>query len=125
MRITVKNIVATLLVAGIVVPYVGYLAWGQMPFIQDPRGMAATGLVLGLVAAAVAGRDALAHEPMHRAAVGAGVVALGLGIAALWAATSEALLALFVVAVVVTWALGEIAATHGTVATHRPMAHSA
>jgi len=125
MRITYRNIVSTLLVAAIVVPYVGYLAWGQMPFIQDPRGMAATGLVLGLVAAGVAGRDVLAHEPMHRAAVVTGVAALGLGIEALWVATSELLLALFVVAVVVTWALGEIAATHGSVTTSRPMAHSA
>jgi hypothetical protein len=50
--------VATPLVAAIVVPYVGYLVRGSMPFIQDPRGMAATGLVLGLPAAAVAGREA-------------------------------------------------------------------
>ncbi|MCW2704959.1 MAG: hypothetical protein JWQ37_2954 [Blastococcus sp.] len=38
------------------------------------------------------------------------MVALSLGIAALWAETSELLLALFVVAIVVTWRLGEPAA---------------
>jgi hypothetical protein len=95
-----------------------------MPFIQDPRGMAATGLVLGLAAAAVAGRAAFRPEPMHRAALGTGVVALALGIAALLVGTSEVLLAVFIAAIVVTWALGEIARTHGPVVSHRPMAHS-
>jgi hypothetical protein len=36
MRITTTDVIATLLVAAIVVPYLGYLAWGDMPFIQDP-----------------------------------------------------------------------------------------
>jgi glucose uptake protein GlcU len=125
MRLTARNIVATLLVASIVLPYLGYLAWGEMPFVQDPRGMAAVGLILGLAAAAVAGRAALAPEPMHRAALGSGIVALALGIAALVAETSEALLALFVVAIVATWALGEIAALRRPVPTGRSMAHSA
>ncbi|GAA4733907.1 hypothetical protein GCM10023328_11890 [Modestobacter marinus] len=110
MRATPRNIAATVLVALIVVPYIGYLVADEMPFIQDPRGMAATGLVLGLAAALVAGRDAFAPGPRHRAALAAGVVALGLGIAALWAETDETLLALFMAAVVVTWALGELAA---------------
>ncbi|GAA4714477.1 hypothetical protein GCM10023215_67060 [Pseudonocardia yuanmonensis] len=38
-------------IAAIVVPYVGYLVRGAMLFIQDPRGMAGTGLVLGIAAA--------------------------------------------------------------------------
>jgi hypothetical protein len=76
MRITTTDVIATLLVAAIVVPYLGYLAWGDMPFIQDPRGMAATGLILGLAAALVAGRAAFEAEPMHRAALASGAVAL-------------------------------------------------
>jgi len=124
-RITYKDAVATLLVAAIVVPYLGYLAWGDMPFIQDLRGMAATGLVLGLAAAAVAGRAAFDPEPMHRAALAAGVAALALGIAALLVGSSEVLLAVFIAAIVVTWALGEIARTRGPVASDQPMAHSA
>jgi glucose uptake protein GlcU len=123
MKITYRDVVATLLVAAIVVPYIGYLAWGDIPFIQDPRGMAATGLVLGLAAAAVAGRSALHPDPMHRAALGSGVAALALGIAALWAETNEVLLALFIVAIVVTWMLGEIAHARGSVAAGRSMAH--
>jgi hypothetical protein len=88
-RITYKDLVATLLVAAIVVPYLGSLAWGAMPFIQDPRGMAATGLVLGLAAAAVVGRAAFVPEPMHRSALGSGIVALLLGIAACGAAPTR------------------------------------
>lgn len=125
MRTTSKNIIATLLVAAIVVPYVGYLVWGDMPFVQDPRGMAAVGLILGLAAAAVVGRAALDPEPMHRAALGSGIVALALGIAALVAETNEALLALFVIAIVLTWALGEAAQLPRPVATDRSVAHSA
>jgi len=125
MRITYKDVVATLLIAAIVVPYIGYLAWGDMPFIQDPRGMAGTGLALGLAAAAVAGRAALDPEPAHRAALGSGIVALALGIAALAVGTSEVLLALFIAAIVVTWALGEFAHTRGSVVAHSPVAHSA
>jgi hypothetical protein len=121
MRPTTRDVVATVLVAAIVVPYIGYLIAGEMPFIEDPRGMAATGLVLGLAAAAVAGRAALTPTPLHRATLASGVVALGLGIAALWAETSEVLLALFVVAIVITWGLGELAAQSGR---HAPAQHA-
>ena len=110
MRLTTKDVVATVLVAAVVVPYLGYLIAGEMPFIKDPRGMAATGLVLGLAAAIVVGRDAFTPRPLHRAALATGVVAFALGVAALWAETSEVVLALFVVALVLTWGLGEVAA---------------
>lgn len=124
MTMTPKNVLATLLVAAIVVPYLGYLAWGDMPFIEDPRGMAAVGLVLGLAAAAVAGRAALDPGPMHRVALGSGVVALALGIAALVAETSEILLAVFIAAIVLTWALAELAHRQGSQAPTRPVAHA-
>jgi hypothetical protein len=123
MRFTARNIVATVLVAAVVIPYVGYLVWGEMPFIEDPRGMAATGLILGVAAVLVAGRAALESGPMHRAAQVSGAAALALGIAAVWAETSEALLALFIVGIVVTWGLGEVATTREAVTTPRPMAH--
>ena len=45
MKLGKKDLIATLLIAVVVVPYVGYLIWGEMPFIQDPRGMAAVGIV--------------------------------------------------------------------------------
>lgn len=72
--------------------------------------MAATGLVLGIAAVLIASRDVFAPGPRHRAALVSGVVALVPGIAALWAETNEALLASFMVAIVVTWCLGELAA---------------
>ncbi|MGY1669810.1 hypothetical protein [Geodermatophilus sp. SYSU D00710] len=123
MTSTTRNTIATVLVAAIVVPYVGYLIRGEMPFLQDPRGMGTVGLVLGLAAVAVTGRAAFAPgSPVHRAALTTGVVALALGIATVWSGTSEALLAVFIAAVVVTWALGEVAATRTTEHTARPLA---
>lgn len=55
MRLTWRDAAATLLVAAIAVPYIGYLIRGSMPFIQDPTGMAGVGLVLGAAAALVGG----------------------------------------------------------------------
>ena len=47
MRLTVRDLVATLLVVAIAVPYIGLLIDGEMPFVQDARGMAGVGLLLG------------------------------------------------------------------------------
>jgi hypothetical protein len=121
MNITPRNVVATILVAAVVVPYAGYLVWGEMPFIKDPRGMAATGLILGLAAVLAVGRDALGPGPLHRTAQGFGIVTLGAGTAALLAETSEVLLAVFIVGIVCTWALGEMAAARDEVPEGRPM----
>jgi hypothetical protein len=87
--------------------------------------MAATGLILGLAAALVARRAAFEAEPMHRAALASGAVALVLGVATVWAETSEALLAAFIVAIVVTWALVEAAHLRGPVTAPRSMTHHA
>jgi hypothetical protein len=124
MNVSRKNITATVLVLGIVVPYIGYLIAGEMPFIEDPRGMSATGLILGLAAALVVGRAAFDREPGHRAGLVAGVVALGLGIASLLVDTSELLLALFILSIVVTWILGELASMRRPVSARRPMVNS-
>jgi hypothetical protein len=59
MRLRSKDLLASILFAAIAVPYVGYLVNGEMPFIKDPRGMSATGLVLGVVAYLVMRRDDL------------------------------------------------------------------
>ena len=56
MRLKIYDAIATLLVAAVVVPYIGYLVAGSMPFIKDERGLSATGLVLGIIAFAVAWR---------------------------------------------------------------------
>ena len=62
---------------------------------------------------------------MPRAALVSGVVALALGIAALLVGTSEVLLAVFIAAIVVTWALGEIAHARRPVASDRSVARVA
>jgi hypothetical protein len=113
MRFTWRDAIATLLVAAVVVPYIGYLINGRMPFLQDPRGMAATALVLGLAAALVLGRDAFAGSWGRVAAVLGlltGVVGIGTLVWAEEGALSEVLLAFFVGGIVLTWALRGVAA---------------
>ncbi len=125
MKFTWKDIVATLFVAAILVPYIGYLARGSMPFIQDPRGMAATGLILGVAAAALAGRAILADGVWHRVTLVIGVVTLGFGVAAVWVGSSGWLLATFMAGIVVTWALAELIHTRSLEAsvTAQPVPH--
>jgi hypothetical protein len=55
MRLTWKDLVATALVAAVVVPCIGYMVAGSVPFIQDPTGMAWLGLALSMIVAAVGG----------------------------------------------------------------------
>ncbi|TQM36916.1 hypothetical protein [Pseudonocardia cypriaca] len=58
MRIGWRDGVAPPLVSAIVVAHIGYLVRGSVPFVQDSRGMAATGLVLGRAAVAIVDRGA-------------------------------------------------------------------
>ena len=84
MRLTGKDGVATLLFVAIIVPYIGYLAWGSVPFIQDNTGMAGLALILGVVAAVVGRWIALGEGTVVRyLTAGIGIVSLGLGILAL------------------------------------------
>ena len=50
MKLTYKDLIATVLILAIGVWYVGYLLNGSMPFVEDPRGMSVIGLVLGTAA---------------------------------------------------------------------------
>ncbi|HET8561630.1 MAG TPA: hypothetical protein VFL69_13995 [Marmoricola sp.] len=107
MRFTLRDLVATVLVVAVVVPYVGYLVRGEMPFIEDPRGMAAVGLVLGFFAFVVA-RSGDAFDRVGRAELALGTVTLVLGAVALAlaeTAAAEVLLAVFIGAIVVMWAV--------------------
>jgi hypothetical protein len=111
MRIGWRDGLATLLVAAVVVPYLGYLARGRMPFLEDPRGVAATGLVLGAAAAAVLGRAAF-RGTWGVAAGFCAIVSAAVGVVAFIrayeGALSEGLLACFVGAMVVAWVLAEL-----------------
>jgi hypothetical protein len=115
-----KDLAATILVAAVAVPYIGYLVRGSMPFVEDPRGMAAVGLLLGAVAAAVLGREAFRGSRLGRVATVVGVGSLGVGIATLvWAESgtvSDVLLAVFMGTIGVAWALvmlGDVALSPG------------
>lgn len=107
MGLKVRDLVATILVAAIAVPYIGYLARGEMPFIKDPRGMSATGLVLG-VAAFLVIRSGDKMDQLGKTEIGLAGVSLVLGITALIfaeAAAAELLLAVFMGSILVVWAV--------------------
>jgi hypothetical protein len=107
MKLTIRDAIASVLVAAILVPYAGYLWQGEMPFIQDPRGMSATALILGVAAFLTAGR--LFHTgTLGKVETGLAVVSVVVGIAALLLAetvAAEALLAAFIATIVVVWAV--------------------
>lgn len=107
MRLQVRDLVATALVLAVAVPYVGYLVNGSMPYIEDARGMAAVGLLLGALAFVVMrSGDELDRAGKVEAAIA--LVSLGLGLVALAfaeTAAAEVLLAVFVVSVLVVWAV--------------------
>jgi hypothetical protein len=107
MKLKFKDLLATIVFAAIAVPYVGYLINGEMPFIKDPRGMSATGLVLGLVAFLVMRQDDL-FDRFGKAKTGLAAVSLVLGLVALGlaeTAAAEVLLAVFMGSILVVWAV--------------------
>jgi hypothetical protein len=107
MKFSIRDGLASLAVAAILVPYIGFLTNGSMPFIKDPRGMSATVLVLGAVAFLFAGQFSTA-TPIGITEIVLMAASLALGVAAVLAAETAAaytLLAFAVGAVVVTWAV--------------------
>ena len=103
MKLTKKDVAATLVTAAIVVPYIGYVKWGSMPFIKDARGMATTGVIL-LLAWGLAVREPYGRGSIAWVAAIVGAAALVLGVAAAWL-ESDVLLVPFIAAVTVLWAI--------------------
>jgi hypothetical protein len=107
MKLKMKDLVATLLVVAIGVAYGGYLLNGEMPLVKDPRGMAAVGLVLGLVAYLVLeGGDP--RDTTDKVEGGLMLAVLTLGVVTLAlaeTAAAEVLLAIFMGAILVAWAV--------------------
>src|ERR1051326_1106868 len=85
MRPTYKDAAAAVLVAAILVPFVGYLVRGSMPFIQDPTGMAGVVLILGLVAGAIGGWVGIRTGTLtlRITTIAAGIVSAGVAVTAL------------------------------------------
>ena len=107
MRLTLRDAVTTVFVAAIGVPYIGFLIRRSMPFIQDPRGMAGTGLVLGVAAFLAFGHPILASR-LGKVQLVLDVAALTAGVAALAFAetvAADTLLALFMALIAVAWAV--------------------
>lgn len=126
MRLTMRDLIGTLLVVAIGVPYVGYLVNGEMPFVEDPRGMAGIGLILGAVAFFVLrGGNAKDRVGVTENIVAGVTLLLGL-VALLFAETAaaEALLAVFMAAILVMWA-AEVADHAGWVPGHVTASHHA
>jgi hypothetical protein len=99
MEFTRKDVLASALVVAVVLAYASYLAFGEVPFIEDARGMAAVGLILGFASRRIGGRSAFEHE---RAAFAAGLGSMALGVAAL-ATENDVLVGLFVTSIVALW----------------------
>ena len=118
MVFTRKDTIATGFVAAVVAAYVGFLAFGSVPFIEDVRGMAAVGLILGFASRRIGGRAAFRHQ---RTAFAAALGSMVLGIVAL-ATENAVLLALFVGSIVTLWAAAMYAAGH--LRHLRPVGHS-
>ena len=107
MKISWKDLIATLLLAAIAVPYIGYVVRDEMPFIEDPRGMAATGLLLGIAAFLVM-RQGDAIDRIGKLELAAAGVSLALGVTALVVAetaAAEAMLAVFMGSILIVWML--------------------
>lgn len=119
MKLTMRDLIATLLVAAIGVPYIGYLANGEMPFLQDPRGMSAVGLILGAGAFFVL-RGGNAKDRVGTTENVLATLALVLGLVALAfaeTAAAEVLLAVFMGSILVVW-VAEVADHAGWVPGH-------
>lgn len=103
--LTLRDHVATALVALIVIPYLGYLAWDEAPAFLDPRGLAGWGIVLGFSAfVIIRGADILDRTGLAEVALA--TVSLLLGMATLVlseTAAAEPLLALFMASLLLVW----------------------
>lgn len=121
MKLTLRDLVATILVLAIAIPYVGYLIQGDMPFVEDARGMAAVGLLLG-AAAYVVLRMGDELDRVGKIETAVAVVSLGLGLVALAfaeTAAAEVLLAVFMVSILAVLAL-ELVDHSGVMHWHEP-----
>jgi len=105
-KLTIRDLLTTLIVAAVVVPFIGYSVRGSMPFVHDPRGMAGVGIAGCLLTFAAFGRERLGTGAFEWFMVTLGVLTLGFGIAALVAETSWALLVPMVAGLVIIWAAG-------------------
>ena len=101
----VRDVTATLIVAAIAVLYINVVGGSTFAFIADARGVAATGLVLGLVACVIAGESVTVSKPgMWRRTAGFLVTVLVAAGVVTVITNNLAVLAVFMIVLVVLWA---------------------
>jgi hypothetical protein len=104
MRI-VRDVIATLIVAALALLYVDVVGGSSIGPVTDARGVAATGLVLGLVACAVAGEAVMVHQTGTWRAIAGVLVPLLVTAGIVTVITnSTTVLAVFMALLVVLWA---------------------
>lgn len=126
MRMPIRETLGTVLVAAMLVPYVGYLVGWSMPFIHNTRAMAATAFILWVGVFLVAGRyDTTTHDGNTELVLFAASITLGAAAALaaeMLTGLAPALLAAFVGLAVVTWTVRLLQDTgrwhHGRLVTH-------
>jgi hypothetical protein len=104
-KLTIRDLFSTLILAAVLIPFVGYSVRGTMPFVQDPRGMAGVGIVGAVLAIAVFGRRAFGSGAFAWLTLGSALVGVGFGVAALVAENTWWLLVPMIAGTVVAWAL--------------------
>jgi len=96
---TWRDTAATTLAVMVVLAYLAHLAIDTVPVVDEVRGMAAVGMVLGIASRWLGGRSGFKHE---RWAMIANFASVALGIATLITG-SVAVLAVFVASIVALW----------------------
>ena len=107
MRLTLRDLVASVLLLAIAVPYGIYLVNDTAPLVDDARGMAAGGLLIGAVMVLVL-RSADEFDTVGKVESLVAFTSLALGVVALAfaeTAAAEVLLAVFMVSILVVWAV--------------------
>ncbi len=107
MKTPIRDTLGTVLIAAMVVPYVGYLMDASMPVIHDTLGMAATAFILWIGAFLVADRyDTTTGDGITELLAFAASITLGAAAvltAGMLPSAAPVLLAAFVVAALATW----------------------
>ncbi len=133
MKLTWRDGVATLALAALVVPFVGYLLYGSFPFLQDPTGAAGLTLILGMIGAYVGGWIVTDKgSGLAIATVGAGALSAVLALAALlsenlWDVTTRnVMIGGSIALLAVLWVIALYRHTEGEIESelHQPPVHA-
>jgi hypothetical protein len=107
LSLRVRDLAATGLVVVLVAVYLGFLAYGELPLIENTRDMTALALILGgAVIYVLLGVEQ--YDAVGWIILAAAVVAVVLGVLALIlaeTAAADVLLAAFVATVLIVWAI--------------------